>query len=212
MPQICAYLWSSSQNNNTSSEELSMSSSDNSDPHSTHPRTLFSNIFDIILIIIYVLFKIYGIKEYAINLYKSFNLILNPFKIGEYINENTILKTKLCPISHLPYNFDNYGERPMNVTNASNVTNVVSEQGLYCWLYLQSEMDLSGQIVSSSSGVGAGSGPNGPMSAADSGFICPVTMEPLRVGTSGSGVAGSDTIEAKSYLSSSDTNYHIFLM
>merc|ERR1712060_365092 len=137
-------------------------------------------------------------------------LIFNPLNIGEYVkNDQTILPTKVCPISHLPFNFEKYGEKPMNITNVSNKSFVVSEQGLYCWLNLQSEMEMqpadkNKENTNSSKKDGTTSNSNeiGSISA----FLCPITMEPLRVmGTGGS-------MEAKSYLSSTDTSYHVFLM
>lgn len=107
MPQICAYLWSSSQSltkhstnpdPNIPDEEIMVNSA----------HTWFSSLFDILLIITYVVFKGFGIREYAVNLYKSFILLLSPFKIGEYVGEHAILESKICPISHLPFSTERY--------------------------------------------------------------------------------------------------------
>lgn len=87
----------------------------------------------------------------------------------------------------------------MNITNASNVTNTVSEQGLYCWLNLQSEMDLSHLMPPESLNS------TSSRSKKEVGFLCPLTLEPLRVGN-------LNITEAKSYLSSSATSHHVFLM
>jgi len=199
VPQICSYLWSTSKQNFDLLDSKIQNNTLTTIPSNTNTfksainsasidHTVFSAIFDIILIIIYTIFKAYGMKNYIINLYKSFQLILKPMKIGDFVNESAILQYKLCPISHLPYNWQNYGERPINITNASGVTNTVSEQGLYCWLSLQGNQTKNNDDVN-----------------VKDGFKCPITGEPLRVGA-------ADSIEAKNYLASSDTNYSIFLM
>ena len=219
MPQICAYLWSSSKESNP----LAPGNIDNPSSFSAH--SWFSFMFDIILITIYLAFKLYGIKEYAINFYKSMLLIFNPLNIGEYVkNDQSILQTKVCPISHLPFNFNKYGEKPINITNLSNQTFVVSEQGLYCWLNLQSEMDMAPQQSSSSlksqsdnqnsssdsKSNGTSNSKNNDNNSSTSAFLCPITMEPLRLSSSANN--SSSHTEAKSYLSSADTSYHVFLM
>lgn len=167
MPQICAYLWSINTVNNVN-------------------RTWFSILFDILLIIIYLVFKLYMSKDYAVNLYKSIILIFKPVVVGSFISESAIIREKLCPVTHLPFNSQNYGERPVNITNASGIQNVVSEGGLYTWLNLQTTLSTALNN-----------------SANPKCFICPITGENLKV---------NDETDCKNYLSSCDTNFHIFLM
>lgn len=138
IPQICAYLWSSTSK-------------------TTDAHTWTSAIFDVILIIIYVGFKVFRIKQYVVSWYHSFKLAISPISVGESITAEQIKnhKYKICPISHLPFSFSEPGARPVLITTVDGVKNIVSEQALYCWLNLQG--------------------------ANKKGFICPITEGQLEV-------------------------------
>lgn len=92
IPQICAYLWSSTSK-------------------TTDAHTWTSAIFDVILIIIYVGFKVFRIKQYVVSWFHSFKLAISPISVGESITAEQIKnhKYKICPISHLPFSFSEPG-------------------------------------------------------------------------------------------------------
>jgi len=172
MPQICSYLWSSS--GETIMNKLP------GEGMSTH--TWSGAIFDILLIVVYVVFKLVRIKAYLVSMFHSFKLAISPVMVGEMLSESdpsTQLNGKICPISHLPFSFTDIGARPILIKTVNGASNVVSEQALYCWLNMQ--------------GVNK------------NGFVCPITSEPLEV-------INGNTENKSTFRSSCTTSFHIFLM
>lgn len=172
MPQICSYLWSSSG-------ERMMSKLPGAGMTS---HTWSAAVFDILLIIVYVVFKLVRIKQYLLAMFHSFKLAISPIYVGESPTDSEVsalVNGKICPLSHLPFSMSLPGARPVRIKSITGHSNIVSEQALYCWLNLQ--------------GVNK------------TGFICPVTGETLEV-------ANANSENKSTFRSSCTTSFHVFLM
>lgn len=122
MPQICAYLWSTKS--------------------ATNSHSFSASIFDLLLILVYLIIKLIRIKEYLLGAYKSLLATLSSKEICEKVAAETVAG-ELCPISHVPFSRTERGDKPVKITNVKNEKYVVSEKALYAWLNLTSQETTS---------------------------------------------------------------------
>jgi len=120
MPQICTYLWSTQQHTTIT----------------TH--SWYASLFDLLLILVYLVVKFLRIKDYVIGAYKSLLAILSSKEICERVAAESVVND-ICPISHVPFSRTERGDKPVRIKNVSQKTHVVSEKALYCWLNLTSQ-------------------------------------------------------------------------